>query len=299
MGAPWRFKKVVPPGDRFWADPHVIRRDGRYYVFIEENPNDTHGHIAVMEIREDGSCTTPTPVLKEPFHLSYPFLFEWEGELYMIPESGGHRQVRVYRCDEFSDRWSLDHVLLENTHAVDATLFEHGGRWWMFTTIAEHPGMSTHDELFLFSASSPLATEWTPHPMNPIVSDVTRARPAGPVFKHEGRVIRPAQDCAKSYGHSLRLMEVVELTAERYGEREVGCLSPDWEHDLEGTHSFARAGRLNVIDVKVRRARWRYILLVAVGGTYPTLSEATNGGPVVGLGLLDMNRPGFLRELVN
>ena len=88
LGAPWRFKKVVPPGDRFWADPHVIRRDGRYYVFIEENPNDTHGHIAVMEIREDGSCTTPTPVLKEPFHLSLPLPLRVGGRTLHDPRIG-------------------------------------------------------------------------------------------------------------------------------------------------------------------------------------------------------------------
>ena len=30
------FKEVIPPKDRFWADPHVIQTDGHYFIFVEE-----------------------------------------------------------------------------------------------------------------------------------------------------------------------------------------------------------------------------------------------------------------------
>ena len=256
VGSPWRYEKIVPPADRFWADPHLVERDGRFYAFIEEALGDRDGHIAVLELHEDGTHTTPTPVLEEAFHLSYPFVFEWEGELYMIPETGARRQVRLYRCERFPDSWTFDRVLLDGIHAVDATLFQRDSRWWMFAAVAEQPGASTHDELFLYSADSPVSQEWTPHPLNPIVSDVRRARPAGALFEHQGRIIRPAQDCSVCYGYGLRFMEVVELDEERYREREVASLTPDWERGLLGTHSVAVAGKLNVIDVKVRRSRF-------------------------------------------
>ncbi len=256
LGSPWRYERVVPPKDRFWADPHLVYRDGRYFAFIEEKPNDAVGHISVMELREDGTFTVPERVIEQPYHLSYPFVFEWQGEIYMIPETADHGEIQLYRCREFPGSWELERTLMTGVCAVDATLLEHGGRWWMFVGMAEHPGASPHDELFLFSAPSPVSEAWAPHPMNPIVSDVTRARPAGPIFDHEGVVLRPAQDCSRSYGSSLRLMEIVELTPERYEEREVGHLTPDWEPGLEGTHSFAKVGRLNVIDVRKRERRF-------------------------------------------
>ena len=256
IGAPWRFKKVIPPNDRFWADPHLLIRDGKHYAFIEEKPNDSHGHVSVMEFRPDGTYTTPEPVLKEPFHLSYPFVFEHEDELYMIPESGDYGQVRLYRCAKFPDQWVLEHVIMDGLIAVDTTLFEQDGRWWLFAAIAEHAGASPPGELFLFWADSPLATSWTPHPANPIVSDVTTARPAGPLFRRGGRLIRPAQDCSPHYGYGIRLMEVTRLNEAEYEESEVGFLEPDWESDLVGTHSFTRAGRLSLIDVNVKRGRF-------------------------------------------
>ena len=37
-------------------------------------------------------------VLDEPFHLSYPYVFDHESETYMIPEAKGSNSVRLYRA---------------------------------------------------------------------------------------------------------------------------------------------------------------------------------------------------------
>lgn len=205
-GSPRRFKELVPPKDRFWADPHVLERDGRHWVFLEEFPyRAAKGHISVLEFDEKGRPVDAAPreVLSRPYHLSYPFLFEYRGELFMLPETIANRTVEVYRCVEFPCRWELHTTLMRDVDAVDATLFEHNDRWWMFVSLRENPGASTHDELFLFHASHPLSGTWTPHPENPIVSDVRRARPAGAVFWKEGAIYRPAQDCSEHYGYGL------------------------------------------------------------------------------------------------
>lgn len=257
-GSPRRFRELVPPKDRFWADPHVLERDGRYWVFIEEFPYRIgKGHISVLEFDGKGRPvdTTPREVLSRPYHLSYPFLFEYGGELFMLPETIANRTVEVYRCVEFPGRWELHATLMQDVDAVDATLFEHGGRWWMFVAMRESPGASTHDELFLFHAEHPLSDRWTPHPRNPIVSDVRRARPAGPLFRKDGAIFRPAQDCSRHYGYGLRMHEVRRLDEAEYEEVEVGRLEPRWRRGLTCTHSFAHAGRLTVIDARHMRLR--------------------------------------------
>lgn len=250
------FARIVPPADLGWADPHVVVRDGRHYLFIEEySYRKRRGHIAVMEIREDGTYSEPTAILERPYHLSYPHVFEWNGELYMVPESKENRTVELYRCSEFPHRWQLETTLMENVEAVDATLLEHGGRWWLFANLIENAGGSSWDELFLFSADSPVSREWTPHPANPIVSDVSRARPAGKIFIDEGRLYRPSQDCSRRYGYALNFSEIVMLDETRYEERVVTRLQPDWDPTLLATHSLARGGALTVIDGQ--RRRWR------------------------------------------
>src|SRR5690606_9233249 len=108
----------------------------------------------------------------------------------------------------------------------DATLLEHAGHWWMFVTLVENSGASTSDELFLFHADHPLSDHWLPHPANPIVSDVRRARPAGPIFMQDGVLYRPAQDGSRTYGGSIRLHQIDELSPTKYLETEIGCIDP-------------------------------------------------------------------------
>lgn len=253
----YRYRPLLPPLDRFWADPFVVRRGGVYYIFIEELLYASgKGHISVIEMEEKGNWKQPRPVLERPYHLSYPFLFEYQGTTYMLPETRANRTIEVYRCTAFPDRWEPSHTLMSGVRAVDATLYERGGKWWMFVNMSEQEGASEWDELFLFFSDSPLSENWTPHPANPIVSDASRARPAGCIFEHEGELYRPSQDCSVRYGYGLRLNRIVQWTETEYAEAEATKAEPVWREGLRGVHTFNRTGRLSVIDCIRRRSKW-------------------------------------------
>ncbi len=216
----WQFKRIVPPRDRFWADPFVVERDGRHYVFMEELINDSHhGTIVVAEVDEEGNWTPPRPALEEDHHLSYPFMLEWEGEIYMIPESQECRAIKAYKPERFPDRWVPVKTLMSDIDAVDATLFEHDGRWWLFANVIDHEGSRASDELFLFYADEPLSDAWTPHPANPIVSDTRCARPAGKLLRRGDKIYRPSQDCTGGYGRRIQMNEVLRLTTRKWPHR--------------------------------------------------------------------------------
>lgn len=249
-GLPGRLSNFVsmhPPKDRFWADPFPIERDGRHYLFIEELMFDTNkGHISVVELDERGGWKQPVKVLERDYHLSYPFLFEWQGNLFMIPETGQNRTVEVYRCHRFPDDWHLEKVLLENVCSADATLAQIGDRWWMFVNIGEE-GTELYDELHLFHADQPFG-EWVPHRRNPVKSDARSARPAGNLFWWQGELYRPAQCCVPLYGSAISLNRIERLDPDVFIEREVALMTPDWQPGLLGVHTFNRAGRLTVVD---------------------------------------------------
>ena len=202
-----RLNFKVPPRGVFWADPFILKRQNTSYLFFEEYAYKTHlGHIACAVIDANGEIGEPQVALERPYHLSYPFLFEHRGEFYMIPETAQNRAIEVYRCTRFPDQWEFHKTLMPDVQAMDATLFEHSLRWWMFVNIA-HEGGSTWDELHLFYADDPLSTDWTPHPMNPVVSDVRSARPAGRLFRRDGRLVRPSQDSSLRYGYALNFQQ--------------------------------------------------------------------------------------------
>jgi hypothetical protein len=246
---------LVPPKDRFWADPFAVEHQGRYFVFFEELSYRTYkGRIMAVEVFEDAEPGEAQVVLEQPYHLSYPFVFAWDGSLYMLPETAGNGTVEVYRCETFPHRWRLHRVLLENVSAFDATLWRKDDLWWMFVNIAE-PGADSSDELHLYRSTTPFGP-WTAHRGNPVVSDVRRARSAGPLFTRNGNLYRPSQDCSLAYGHSILINRVDALDDGDYRETTVHRIDPGWRKDILRVHTLGGSKRLRVIDYLVNRKQW-------------------------------------------
>jgi len=204
------------------------------------------GTIAWMQRTGPGQFSPPQVVLERPYHLSYPFVFEYLGEMFMVPETYYARRVELYKAVDFPTRWEHVAVLLENVEAVDATLLHHADRWWMFVNIGR-AASSVVDELFLFHAETPFGP-WQPGPRNPVKSDVRSSRSAGRLFMRHGRLMRPAQNCSVRYGGSLVLCEVVELTPTSYRERVIEEIGPEWLAGNSGLHTLSFSPRLEMID---------------------------------------------------
>jgi hypothetical protein len=259
--APFRFVHVAPPKDRFWADPFEVRKGNDHYIFVEElidgviHNNKRKAHISAIRVDAHGPVAPSVKVLETACHLSYPFVFEWQGNHYMVPETAGNQTVELYKCEEFPHRWTFAKRLLENVNAVDPTLMQYGGRWWLFAGIAV-AGARNVDELHLFHAPSPLGP-WTPHKRNPVKSDVRSSRPAGRPFTWRGDVYRPAQDCSRRYGHAVVINKIIRLDTDGYEEVAISSMTPDWRRDLVGTHTLNRSSEMTVMDVCLRIPRWR------------------------------------------
>jgi hypothetical protein len=248
------FHRLHPPGDGFWADPFALQRSGKSYIFFEDLPDrGGRAHISVVEVDRQGRASAPTRVLERDYHLSYPFLVEDGGELYMVPESAENRTIEIYRCVDFPHRWRRERVLLDNVFAADATLHRADGRWWMFANVSAN-GAEIHDELHVFT-SERLLDGWEPIACNPVKSDVRGARPAGRLFNQGGKLYRPAQICAPLYGSGIALQRVTRLDQRGYAEEEERRIVPAEREGLLGLHTINRAGDLSVIDAFARRPR--------------------------------------------
>ncbi|WP_374264258.1 hypothetical protein [Zoogloea sp.] len=253
---PARATLIEPPADRFWADPMVWPAEGGgWWVFIEEVIyKEGKGTLKAIRVKPDRSWAPPVPVMERPWHLSYPFLFAWNGALWMVPESGANRSVELYRCVGLPDKWEKAADILTGIDMVDATLFEHDGRWWLLGNVTE-PGADKHDELHAYYADSPFGP-WQPHAANPVVADARFARPAGPLFEHDGKLLRPAQVCVPEYGHALSLRRIETLTPTEYVEHTEQRIDPGWQPGIACVHTLSHQAGLTVFDYLTRRSRF-------------------------------------------
>ncbi|WP_193727631.1 glucosamine inositolphosphorylceramide transferase family protein [Paraburkholderia franconis] len=246
------------PKDRFFADPFPwVHTDGNLHLFFEEMPYSTNRGV-ISHVAFDKTTRTPssirTVVLERPYHLSYPFLFTYENHVFMIPETSENGTIELYRAIEFPTLWAFDTVLMSDVIAADTTLYHDGELWWLFTSIGDKSSPNW-DELSLFNATTPFG-KWTPHRLNPIVSDCRRGRMGGSIFRDaQQRLIRPAQDCEREYGGALRFYEITELSSSSYSERLVSIRHPFRGH--HGLHTWNSAAEMSAIDMKTNLVKWR------------------------------------------
>jgi hypothetical protein len=212
---------MTPPKGRFFADPFVYTKNDKPYIFFEDYAfNEGKGKISVATY-EEGNFKFLGTVLDLPYHLSFPCIFEHEGETFMVPETCGNRTIELWKCVDFPLKWKLESTLMTNISAVDTIMFPHENRWWLLTNIDRTDGTSHCDELFAFFADSPDSTHWQPHAQNPVVRSPSKARNAGMLRSSTGEITRCAQyQGFCHYGKGLSLNEIVHLSPESYIEKD-------------------------------------------------------------------------------
>ncbi len=244
------FKEIPTPKEFFWADPFVVDKDDKSYIFFEEYVYKTHkGHLSVVEYDHcSGKISEAREVLNTPYHLSYPFIMEHEGEFYMIPEGSKDRDIKLYRAKNFPLEWEEIRTLIDNIVAVDTTLFYKDNSWWMFTNVAEYEGLSLNDELYIYHCKDFLKDEWIPHTQNPVISSLQTSRPAGGIIDYEGDYYRPSQNSVGWYGRSTNFNKILTLTPDVYKEKFVSEITPDFIDGIYAVHTYNSSKRLTVVD---------------------------------------------------
>jgi hypothetical protein len=240
------FRWMDPAQGHFWADPFAFEHEGKCWAFFEDYSYEKkRAAIVCSEVLSQGILGPPVVCLDHrTHHYSYPHIFQAGSEVFMIPESYDSDSVDLFRCREFPNDWVRETTLLRGKF-VDTTVWEHEGLWWLATTSAQ-PSARAGCLLLFYSAS--LTGDWHFHPDNPISTDIRRNRGAGRVFRSHNRLIRPSQSCAPSYGYSVAFNEILELSRERYSERNVKTIGPEHWEGLSGIHTYNCAGNVELID---------------------------------------------------
>lgn len=220
--------KYSPSLDKFWADPFLFTLNNNEYLFFEEYEEETgKGNISFLKLGENLEIIEkPKVIIKKPYHLSYPFIFEYNKCFYMIPETSENHAIELYKATSFPDQWAKEKNLMENIYALDSSLFHYNDLWWMFANIKKTKSASSDSDLYLFFAQNPIDGQWKEHPKNPIVTSVKSARPAGRIYQKGNRLFRPSQDCSKRYGYGLVINEIQTLTTAEYEEKKIERVTP-------------------------------------------------------------------------
>jgi hypothetical protein len=224
----------------FVADPFMMQIGDKWVMFFEVfNHKQRKGELAFASSKDGYNWSYQQIIISEEFHLSYPYVFEFESDWYMIPESCEANSVRLYKAKKFPNRWEFVTEILVGHRFVDASILNFNGLWWLFVGVEPSDG-GTCNLLRLYYADS-LLSNWVEHPMSPIVSDNSEiSRPAGRMRQIAERAIRFTQDCQVTYGYNVSAIEIKSLTKDEYVESKI---QPDGAYLFElGTMPSNRVG---------------------------------------------------------
>ena len=181
--------------------------------------------------------------------MSFPYLFDYQQELYMLPETGESNSIRLYKCVEFPLKWEYQKEILSGVRAVDSMIFEYRGKWWLLTNMATKGNNDLCSQLMAYYSEQPFSDEWIAYKKNPLVFDGNIGRNGGSLDVESNFPIRCRQKQGFNlYGAALTLARITDITPSSFSEQKIGEILPNFFHNIQGCHHIHTNGKYTVYD---------------------------------------------------
>ena len=247
--------RIIPNSFRGWcADPYIISVENKDYLFFEMFDRfKGRGIIGCREIDEYGNIGRMRPAYETQKHLSFPFVFEKDSNIYMMPEGSYDRNLTLLKAEHFPDKWQAVKIWFKGEQTCDSVLFEDDGNTYLLTQPVDKPYTNAKLNLYILENDN-----WKPCSSNPVLNDASTARMAGAVINRNGKKIRPSQTCtADAYGTAVNFSEIVLVGNTGYEEKLICRISPeqlyvDSKDKYYGIHTYNRSRRYEVVDLKLK-----------------------------------------------
>lgn len=251
----FRIKPAKLPKGEFWADPFFYKHNDTTYVFFENYSYKTKlGKISCGKV-ENKVITNVVDVLDLDYHLSFPYVFEYNNELFMMPETSENKRLEIFKCIEFPHKWELHKTAFEGERIVDAFFHtDTSSQMWLFLNKQTAPESEADSELYIYKIDSPKLNKIESHRLNPVIIDARVARNAGTTFTNNGKVYRPSQSNTHGiYGRALNINEIKTLTINDYKEETIITVESNFRKGLERIHHLHQIDDMFVFDAAYKR----------------------------------------------
>jgi len=245
-----KLKPVKLPNDEFWADPFLFKYKEDHYVFFENYSYKTGiGKISCGKVKED-KLIDISDVLDLDYHLSYPYIFEENGEIYMMPETGQNKRLEIYKCEHFPNQWELFTTAFEGEKVADASFYNDKlNQKWLFINKITAPKVDGTSELYIYKVDSLKLNKIDPHTQNPVIIDSRVARNGGAIFNYHDKIYRPSQSNTDGvYGKALNINQIKKLTIDEYKEETIRKVEPNFQKGLVSIHHLHQIGGMFIFD---------------------------------------------------
>ena len=253
----FRLKPVKLPKNEFWADPFIFNYEADNYIFFENYDYKTAiGRISCGKIVKN-KLVDIIDVLKKDYHLSYPFIYRENEDIFLMPECSANNRLEIYKCIAFPDKWELHTTAFEGEKVVDAHFYkDQSNTKWLFVNKQEGFDFPLYSELYIYKVNSSDLKDLEPHKNNPVIINSETARNAGAIFTYENEIYRPSQaNIDGIYGRALNINKIEKLSIDTYVEKTIVRAYPNFHKGLMAMHHLHQSNGIFVIDAAHKRKK--------------------------------------------
>ena len=245
------------------ADPFLFVKGDILFLFYESERSGDRGEIRMIKSTDLQNWSSPVTVLRESFHLSFPFVFDYCGDIYMIPESQADDSIRLYKGNEDLTSFTLERVLMKKTRTEDVSfnfcdshLLLKDGIFYLFTSVSYR--WTYHLELYY--TDDILMHDFVKHPQSPVYIGNDFGRCGGSVIHLDDNYYRISQNCSESYGGNFSIHRILTLDQNVYREElyRKDVLDVEKEPYKDGGHQLnvVRFGDGYIYATDFRKVSW-------------------------------------------
>lgn len=255
-----KYTVCIPPSIRYWyADPILCEIENTTFLFAEQYDRfQKHGFLAAFEVKKSKDvifCSKPKRIIAEKFHLSFPLIFPYAGEYYLIPESSEDNSLRIYKMGTSVYEWTLIRRI-PMQDSVDTVMVQMDDCVFFINT-EEHPTRKIYGKQKIYRMENFPNGELSLMEESDSYSLVKRN--GGGLFYDGAALIRVCQNCTDSfYGKSFSLYEVKNLSGEGgYHDELIQTVEaenlmldlPERKYEIRGTHTYSKTSRYETVDL--------------------------------------------------
>lgn len=239
------FLAVPNPFGMWAADPFILEKENKVYIFAELfSLWQWRGKLGYC-IYENGKFSRWNIIFDDKNHYSYPNIFEVDGVVFMMPETGSVKEIAIYKAVDFPSKWEKQSIILSGEKMVDSVFVSDDIilSYKMFGNFKNHLVLLKKDNDVWNKVAN-------------IIDEQEIKRPAGKIFAYKDRLVRPAQDGRELYGGAIKFLDCSNIIDDINSEKEIINLQPDeivienLKKKFVGTHTYNATENYEVVDVE-------------------------------------------------
>lgn len=244
--------RIKPPKNSEWADPFIYSHNNKNYVFFENKDLIIgKGKISYGELYQN-KLINIKDILNLKFHLSYPFIWKYNNNFYLIPESSEKKSLHIWKAKNFPNKWVFFKTLLKNEFCCDTTIIQDKSKNnWLLTNKSNNNLDGLCDELYVYKIIGDFK-RLIPHQLNPVITDCLTARNAGKLIGGK-ELYRPSQiNDSNGYGIGLNINKISILNLSTYKEKNIKKIIPNKIKNADGLHHINNSNKHIIFDVRYK-----------------------------------------------